>query len=108
MKMDFETAKKILTENHYILESEGDLVDYACQVAEELGLRVVDYKTEKEFNYIPENGNTVINAGYTKNGNVYLRKDNKGNTIFYKVTTEDDVVRGLKDFIAYHSSKEYI
>lgn len=84
------------------------MVDYACQVAEELGLRVVDYKTEKEFNYIPENGNTVINAGYTKNGNVYLRKDNKGNTIFYKVTTEDDVVRGLKDFIAYHSSKEYI
>ena len=85
-----------------------DLVDFACQKADELGLRVVDYKTEKEFNYIPENGNTVINAGYTKNGNVYLRKDNKGNTIFYKVTTEDDVVRGLKDFIAYHSSKEYI
>ena len=28
MKMDFETAKQILTENHYILESEGDLVDY--------------------------------------------------------------------------------
>ena len=85
-----------------------DLVDFACQKADELGLRVVDYKTEKEFNYIPENGNSVINAGYTKNGNVYLRKDNKGNTIFYKVTTEDDVVRGLKDFIAYHSSKEYI
>ena len=47
--MQLDEAKKILTENHYILESEGDLVDYACQVAEELGLRVVDYKTEKNL-----------------------------------------------------------
>ena len=85
-----------------------DLVDFACQKADELGLRVVDYKTEKEFNYIPENGNSVINAGYTKNGNVYLRKDNKGNVIFYKVTTEDEVEKGLENFIKYYASKEYI
>lgn len=100
MKMDIETAKQILKENHYILESEGDLVDYACQVAEEIGFRVVDYKTEKEFNYV--NDNFVYNAGYTKNGIVYIRK---GSGNFFSVDTPEEVAKGLKLAYDYITSR---
>lgn len=100
MKMDFETAKQILKENHYILESEGDLVDYACQVAEDIGFKVVDYKTEKEFNYVDDYG--VYNAGYTKDGVVYIRKG-KGN--FFSVDTPEEVAKGLQLAYDYITSR---
>lgn len=98
--MDFETAKQILKENHYILESEGDLAEYACQVAEEIGFNVVDYKTEKEFNYVDDYG--VYNAGYTKNGVVYIRKG-KGN--FFSVDTPEEVSKGLQLAYDYITSR---
>ena len=88
MKMDFETAKQILKENHYILESEGDLVEYACQVA------------EKEFNYV--NDNFVYNAGYTKNGVVYIRK---GSGNFFSVDTPEEVAKGLQLAYDYITSR---
>ena len=100
MKMDFETAKQILKENHYIVESEGDLVDYACQVAKDIGFKVVDYKTEKEFNYVDDYG--VYTAGYTKNGIVYIRKG-KGN--FFSVDTPEEVTKGLQLAYDYITSR---
>lgn len=98
--MDLETAKQILKENHFILEDAASLTDYACQVAEEIGFRVVDYKDEKEFNYVDDYG--VYQAGYTKNGKVYIRSG-KGN--FFEAVTSEDVVKGLQLAYKYITSK---
>ena len=98
MKMDINTAKQILKENNYILESEGDLVDFALNYAEDLGLSVVDYKSEKEINYVDDNA--VYLAAYTRNGNVYVRKGN----VFRKATTEDDITNGISKFIDFIKS----
>ena len=98
MKMDFETAKQILKENHYILESEGDLVDFALKYAEEIGLTVVDYKNEKEINYV--NDDAVYSVAYTKNGNVYVRKGG----VFRKATTQEDITTGVSKFLDFIKS----
>lgn len=98
MKMDFETAKQILTENHYILESEGDLVEYALNYAKEKGLNVVDYKNEKEINYVDDNA--VYLAAYTNNGNVYVRKG----SVFRKATTPEDITVGISKFVDFIKS----
>ena len=96
--MDIETAKQILKENHYILESEGDLVDFALNYAKEIGLSVVDYKNEKEINYVDDNA--VYLTAYTKNENVYVRKGN----VFRKATTQEDITDGISKFVEFIKS----
>lgn len=112
--MKLSEARQILKENGYVLNEETEiteqekLVYYAKTEAQHLGLDVEKNRDGFEFNYRPENGNSVINAGYTKNGKVYLRKHNRDNDIYYVVNSREDIIKGFRDFIDVFASKEYI